>query len=340
MKPVDVLVVGAGAIGGVVSAGLPPGGRRVVLTRTEAQAARLRDGGWTVDGVALGPVDAVGSLDGQAPFDVVLLTVPPDAVEAATAAMAPWLRPDGRVVVLQNGLCEERVAAVVGAERVVGAIVMFGASVEPSGDVRRTSAGGFTLGRLDGRSDGLEAIAALLAPIGPVQLTADLRGARWTKLVFNAAVSTLGTVGGAAVGPLLRDLGVRRAALALMAEGVAVAAAEGVTLQPLAGGLDLAWLVRRDVGWLGRALRHAVMLAVGLRYRSLRSSMLRALEAGKRPPVDWLNGEIVASGRRNGVPTPANEAAVAAVHRLADGDGRPGWEAVRALVGALRAVGG
>lgn len=332
MKPLDVLVVGAGAIGGVVVAGLPPGGRRVVLARTDAHAARLAAGGWTVDGVALGPVDAVGSLDGLAPFDVVLLTVPPDAVAAAATAVAPWLKDDGVVGVLQNGLCEDAVAAVVGAGRVVGVIVMFGASVEPSGEVRRTSAGGFTLGRLDGRIGGLDDLAALLAPIGPVATTPDLRGARWTKLVFNAAVSTLGTLGGEAVGPLLRDAGVRRAALALMAEGVAVASAEGVTLQPLAGGLDLAWLVRRDVGWFGRALRHAVMLAVGLRYRRLRSSMLRALEAGKRPPVDWLNGEIVAAGLRRGVPTPVNAAAVAAVHRLADGAGRPGWEAVRAVV--------
>ena len=54
---------------------------------------------------------------------------------------------------LQNGLCEERVAAIVGERRVIGAIVAWGASMPEPGRYERTAAGGFQIGRLDGELD-------------------------------------------------------------------------------------------------------------------------------------------------------------------------------------------
>ena len=130
---------------------------------------------------------------------------------------------------------------------------------------------------------------------------------------------------------------VRRLALEIMTETVRVAAAEGVALQKIAGTLDLEWLALSDeeqaevLGSPSLFSKHAVLLAVGTRYRRLRSSMLSAIERGRPPAVDFLNGEIVSRGERHGIPTPVNRAALEAVHALARGDRPPAYDTIRSL---------
>src|SRR5205814_9410443 len=150
---------------------------------------------------------------------------------------------DAPVVVLQNGLCEDRVAAIVGADRVIGAIVAWGASMPEPGRYERTAHGGFAIGRLSGEiDDGVRRVGELLEAIGPVALTANLRGARWSKLALNCAVSALGTIAGDRLGPLVRVRRYRRLALEIMTEAVAVGKAEGIDLEKVAGTLDLTWI--------------------------------------------------------------------------------------------------
>src|SRR5690606_8911891 len=162
----------------------------------------------------------------------------------------------------------------------------------------RTSAGGFALGRLDGTIDEpLRALGSILEILGPVELTENLLGARWSKLALNCAISSLGTIGGDRLGVLVRVRRYRRLALEIFTEVVAVARAEGIKLEKVAGTLDLDWLAltgaeRRATGSAGLTAKHALLLAVGLRYRRLRSSMLAAIERGRPPAVDFLNGEV------------------------------------------------
>jgi 2-dehydropantoate 2-reductase len=74
-----------------------------------------------------------------------------------------------------------------------------------------------------------------------------------------------------------------------------------------------------------------MLLAVGARYRRLRSSMLSAIERGRPPSVEFLNGEIVRRGQIHGVPTPFNEAARDMVLAIASGKMRPGISTLRDL---------
>ncbi len=95
-----------------------------------------------------------------------------------------------------------------------------------------------------------------------------------------------------------------------------------MTLERVAGTLDLDWLAGdlSALGSVGLAARHAVMLAVDARYRRLRSSMLAAIDQGRAPAIDDLNGEVVARGRRLGVDTPINEALIELVWQVARGE--------------------
>ncbi len=342
------MVVGCGGIGGIVTANLAFQGLDVTpLTRNEliADAVNMR-GIQTRGELAVGTVevDATTSLGkSPSPFDFILLCTQPPQVEEAAAQVAPHLADTGRLVVFQNGLCELRVAELVGKERVVGGVIAWGASMVEPGIYDRTSAGGFTLGRLEGPPDEtLETLSRVLEAIGPVTITDELMGARWSKLAINCAISSLGTVGGDRLGALMRKRWVRRLALETMSETVAVARAEGVTLRKVSGTLDLDWLALTDaerqasVGSAGLVAKHALLLAVGTRYRRLRSSMLNAIERGRPPAVDFLNGEVVTRGETHGIATPINAALQAAVWAIAKGEQRASHDTLEALYRGTR----
>lgn len=345
-----VLVVGSGGIGGVASATLnarAPGAADLVtlssnpaITRAlETHGFRLKD----ADGTTTAPGRVVTALAAdEPPFDWVLLATQPPQVEVAARAVLPWLSPTGALVCFQNGLCEARLARIAGPERVVGAVVAWGASMPEPGVYERTSDGGFTIGRLDGRDDPrLAELETLLEPIGPVTRTHNLLGARWSKLALNCAVSTLGTLGGARLGALMTHRFVRRLALEIMTEAVEVAKADGVRLEKVSGTLDLEWIAltaaeRKSRGSPSLVAKHSLLLAVGARYRRMRSSMLAAIERGRPPAVDFLNGEVVEAGKRLGVPTPVNAEAQALVHAVARRVRKPSLKLVHRLAAFAR----
>ncbi len=338
-----VLVVGAGGIGGIVAGTLAEVGADVTAVSTnpairaavEARGFTLREDG---DERSI-PGRIVAEAPASERYDVVILATQPPSVEEAARTTLPVLADDGVMVVLQNGLCEARVAAIVGEARVVGGIVAWGASMPEPGVYERTAAGGFTIGRMAGDPDeACRKVALLVEAVGPVTGTSNLLGARWSKLAINCAISSLGTLAGERLGPLVRLRKVRRLALEIMSETVAVAQREGVRLEKVAGTIDPSWMTLSDgdraakVGSAGLTAKHALLLAVGMRYRRMRSSMLAAIERGRTPAIDFLNGEVVTRGARHGVPTPVNAKVVELVWQLARKERAPGRDLLDELV--------
>ncbi|WP_437569588.1 ketopantoate reductase family protein [Sorangium sp. So ce542] len=342
-----LLVVGCGGIGGIIAAHLFEQSHDVTAFTTNPLIAdAINAAGFRVRGEA-----SPGTVRGRAvrelgpdtrPFDYVLLATQPPQVEEAARSVVAHLAPTGAMVCLQNGLCEERVARIAGPERTFGGIVAWGASMVEPGVYDRTSSGGFVLGRLDGARDGrLDELARILEAIGPTTVTDNLAGARWSKLAINCAISSLGTVGGDRLGALLRHRFVRRLALEIMTETVQVSRASGVRLEKVAGTLDLDWIALTDaeraaVGSPGLFAKHALLLAVGARYRRMRSSMLAAIERGRPPAVDFLNGEVVERGAAFDIPTPINAAVREEVLAIAARERKPSLTTLRALFDRTR----
>jgi 2-dehydropantoate 2-reductase len=338
-----LLVVGCGGIGGIVAAHLFEQGHDVTaLTTNPLIADAVNEHGFRVRGDG-----SPGNVRGRAvqkltpdqrPFDFVLLATQPPQVEEAARQALPALAPGGAMVCFQNGLCEERIAAIAGPERTLGAIVAWGASMVEPGVYDRTSSGGFVLGspwRI-GPDSRLDELARILEAIGPTSISDNLPGARWSKLAINCAISSLGTLGGERLGVLMRHRHVRRLALEIMTETVAVARALGVRLEKVAGTLDLDWIALTEADRAAAAssslvAKHALLLAVGARYRRLRSSMLAAIERGRPPAIDFLNGEVVTRGASLGLPTPVNAAIREQVLAISRGGAKPGMETLRAF---------
>ena len=106
----------------------------------------------------------------------------------------------------------------------------------------------------------------------------------------------------------------------------------------VAGTLDLNWIAlseadRASSGSLSLAGKHALLVAVGLRYRRMRSSMLAAIERGRTPAIDFLNGEIVARGGARGIPTPFNARVVETVWAISKGTAKSSRDTLDSLCG-------
>src|SRR5690606_33309846 len=140
-----VLIMGCGGIGGTVAGCLTEIGADVTaVTTNEGIAASVRERGFQLleDGETRsirGRIE-LGIPAGET-YDMVLLATQPPSVEEAARTALPHLAEDGNMVVFQNGLCEARIAALAGEERVIGAIVAWGASMPEPGVYERTASG-------------------------------------------------------------------------------------------------------------------------------------------------------------------------------------------------------
>ncbi len=338
-----ILVIGCGGIGGVIACKLVKAGLDVTLATPNAEVrARWLDRGPTLGAKPLGitlPKHRLlkSAREASAPFDVALICVQPTELEEVAHSLEGKLTERGRAVCLPNGLCEARLEAILGPERVIGAVVTWGARMKAPGEYVQTSRGGFLVGTLNGKEDAeMPRVVRVLSHVGPAQPTDNLRGARFSKLTINCAVTALGTIGGGTLGELLVKVKARDLAFNLMREAAEVARADGVRLEKVAR-IDVERLSRNQGKRpLSNAARHALLMALGAKYRRLRSSMLSAIERGRQPAVDYINGEIVRLGQARDIPTPFNRAATEVIWAISRGEMQPGPSALRAVYDVAR----
>jgi 2-dehydropantoate 2-reductase len=323
-----IAVLGCGAVGGVIAACLTSAGNDVtaIVSNPRIETALLTegfrlseiDGPCAIIPTSQRPVKTPREAGGV--FDLVVTATPSTVLETALRKLMPFLARDALVVTCQNGLPEDRAVAIVG-DRVIGCVVGWGAAMSEPGVYRRTSSGRLQIGKATPTCPPPDSVVHALQAVSPVEVVSDLSAVRWSKLAINCVTSPFGAIGGEPLGTLLRDSRVRRLALEVFAEVVEVARREGVAMQAVAGTLNIAKVAINDRERQARLaptliLKHALLLAVGFKFRRMRSSMLYALERGRPIEIDYLNGEIVQRGERLGFPTPVNRAIVETVRQI------------------------
>jgi len=333
-----VLVVGAGAVGGTVAARLAQAEVAVEVLDVDADhVRRLGSPGLRLTGArgeATIPLRAFTPArwleSGEPAPDIVLLAVRSQATEVALRPLLGRLQTNAQVVSLQNGINEERIAVLVGAERTVGCVVGFGATYLAPGHIEQTSEGRLIIGRLGGESDGsLEETAALLSKAFPTRVSANILGELWSKMLMNS-VTVLGALAGLLTGELLAPEPNKRVVLAVLREGIAVAQAAGVQLAKLEGALDPLLFARQDDESIRAAFR--VLDAIGAAFGLVKSVTWRDFELGRPTEVDFVTGEFVRRGQALGVPVPINAAAYRMLKEIEGGSSSSGPDNLAALL--------
>lgn len=284
--PLQVAVLGAGAVGCFYGGMLARAGHRVTLIGRpqhvqvfEAQGLRMQ----TLAFDETVKLHASTEASAVAGADLVLFAVKSPDTETAGAQMREHLKPGALVLCLQNGVDNaERLRAVLTGVQVAAAVVYVATEMAGPGHLRHHGRGELVIEP----SPASERVAQALAAAGvPTEISDNVRGALWAKLILNCAYNALSAVGRIPYGELLQQPGVQDTMRDVVAECRAVAAADGVTLP---GDVDAA--VRR------------IAETMPSQYSSTAQDLMR----GKPSEIDHLNGHVVRRGEALGVPTPAN----------------------------------
>lgn len=307
-QPMRICVYGPGAIGGHLAARLSKGGAEVSVVARGAQLAAIREKGLLVR-VADGDIHcrprAAEHAAELGPQDAVLVTTKVPALPSVAAGIGPLLGPETHVGFVLNGIpwwyfdrhggprdgqrvpeadSGDAIRHAVGVARSIGGVVYSASNLAAPGVVEVTSATSkLILGEPDGtRSDRAVALAAAFKAGGmPCSVSPDIRTEVWAKLLNNLSNGPVCLLTRRHMKDSFADPMVREAALRVVQEGLAIAAAFG---RPVPG-----------------APEDRINLSAGLAHKP---SILQDLEAGRPMEIDSLLLAPLRLAREAGVPAP------------------------------------
>lgn len=293
-----ITVLGAGAVGGWLAAGLAKGGAEVsILARGATLAALRRDGLVFLDGEQR-DVHRVAASDDPAalpPADILLLGLKSHDLPATLPLIQSALGPQTLVATAQNGipwwffqggfggpaagLTLEGVdpggalGSAIPAERVIGGVAHVGSRVEAPGVVRLMKQDRMLFGDAGGgHAAAIDALVGTLAAGGVnAQAVPDIRMEIWSKLWGNSNMNPLSALCRADMQAMLEDPGVNGLVVAMMREMAAIGARIGLVLPQ---SIEERLVVTRRLG-------------------AFRTSMLQDLEAGRRMEIGPILGGLV-----------------------------------------------
>ncbi len=149
-----LLMVGMGAIGGIAAAFIKKAGYEIqAVCKYDELKSQLETEGIHVSGfngdlrITLPAVLSVTDI--EEPKDIIFLAVKTTDLEAVVEQIRPILKEDSTVVAMENGITEDKLAEMLGSDKIVGCMVGFSATMLEMGHVELTSQGDLTIGRID-----------------------------------------------------------------------------------------------------------------------------------------------------------------------------------------------
>ncbi|MSQ71453.1 MAG: 2-dehydropantoate 2-reductase [Betaproteobacteria bacterium] len=301
-----IAIMGSGAVGGYFGAFLARAGHDVGFIARGAHLSAIREHGLRLAGprgdfnIRAPATDTPGELG---TVDVVLFCVKLYDTEVAAAQIEPLLRDGGVCISLMNGVDgQERLAAVLGADRVMGGLAFVAGVIEAPGQIRYTSdmssvVYGEADGSLSARAIGFR--DACIASGFGAQVSPDIRTEQWKKFVGLATNAALTSLSRQPAGYVYRDPDMLEIAGATLQEAIAVAQAMNITLPPDTAPKLLGWMRNFPPGM----------------YASMANDLLR----GRRLELESFSGYLMRKGRELGVPTPIHTLAYACLKPYVNG---------------------
>jgi len=294
-----ILILGAGAVGLSIAAKLSKYAEVYAVCR-ERYSTSIKKDGYYLTGIW-----------GTETFRFPCGTVPPkgswDYIIISTKAAATreiceqynHLFGEAEIVSLQNGIGNEEIIAEY-TEHVLGAMIITGFEWKADNAVFVSVDGGETVfGRFpSGNDEKADCLAELFTKAGIRSgSTNNIRGTIWSKALYSCSLNPLGAIMECPYGDLLREPA-WKIITHIVNEAFEVARAENITLIQKTADEYLEFLKNKKIPPTAAHF----------------SSMYQDIAAGRKTEVDYINGAIVALGKRHNIPTRVNETIVNLTH--------------------------
>ena len=303
----QVLMVGAGSVGGFFGAHLAKQNPHVSFLLRPKTLAAVQQNGLTIRSAGgtftVHPPAASDPRDLPRP-DLIILSVKAYDLDEVMAQIEPVMTDATTILTLQNGVdTEDRLIARFKRDCVVGGVAFIYSKIAAPGVIDHYKKGAVAVGELMGhKSPRVLAIADLFKQAGiPCQLTDDVRKSKWEKMCWNCVFNPLTVLIDDKVAKALEHPELLRVVHQIVEEVAAVAAAVKVPLAP-----DMA---EKVVRWTQEI-------------RDIHTSMYDDWKAGRPTEIEYLNGYVARLGREHGVPTPVNDALTALIKTITEREKR------------------
>ncbi|MCU9614827.1 ketopantoate reductase family protein [Caldibacillus lycopersici] len=328
-------VMGAGSLGTIIGAYLSKGNDTVELIDVNTEHVNaLNTAGATITGTIEEniPVSAIMPDQMTGAYDLVLLLTKQVYNHEVLTNVKQYLHNDSIILSLQNGVPEESLVAILGADRVIGGSVEFGATWIKPGVSELTTAfdafkgNAFQIGELNGEvTERVQKIKSVLDLVGGTIISENLVGTKWSKLLINVAMSGMSAALGCTYGDILNNNAAVTSSVMLVNETLKVGNASGIRFTELAGlNLEQIFTLKEDnsnlatvIGLTRKALAPQALL---------KASMLQDLEKQRKTEIDYINGVVSTKGKSVAVNTPFNDLVVRLVKQAEEEKSIPTFE--------------
>jgi 2-dehydropantoate 2-reductase len=294
--PPKVLVMGAGAVGCYFGGMLARAGHHVTLVARPQNVEAIRREGLRMETRHFDErvrLEADTGVQAARDADLVLFCVKSMDTESAGRQLAPVLHADALVLCLQNGVDNaQRLRSVLPQHEVAAAVVYVATEMAGPGHLKHHGRGELVIEP----ARGSDRVAQAFVAAGVLtELSDDVRGALWLKLILNSAYNAVSAIAQKPYGATVQGVGIWEVMRDVIDECLAVARAEGVQIP-----VD------------PHAAARKLVESMPTQYASTAQDLAR----GKPTEIDFLNGYVVRRGEALGVATPANRVLWALVKLL------------------------
>lgn len=287
--------MGAGAIGSLYGGLLHlKGEHEVTLVGREHYITSIQANGLQIKGILGDHLVFVNSTTNPCDIkeaDFIFLTTKTYDTTAAAKCIRPLVDNGAYVIILQNGIGTEHIAAeILGSTRILRATTCMGSIMTGPGQVTCTGAGITEIGsHFPENMEVVNQITSMLIEVGlEARASNNIEGVVWTKAIVNCGINPVGALTGLTNGEVYTDTRLRKLVVNLVKETSQVAQALGIELttdDPIRYALGTAKATSDNV-----------------------NSMLQDIQARKRTEIDSITGYIVERAHELGIRTPFSEA--------------------------------
>ncbi len=259
------------------------------------------------------------------PFDIVLLVIKAYDTPWACHLVKPYLKDDGLLAGVQNGMTVDAIADAVGPERTIGCVIEISSQMFEPGVIQRQSPhdrSWFAVGGIHEATAGREAeVQEILSHSGTTEISADIRSAKWMKLISNCTTLATTAVLGVPIAEAATTPGMREMMLRSGTEALIAGQDLGLKIEPIFG------LSEDDVRNSNRLVELLLDKLTSTYIQSdTITTVLQDHMKNRKSEVGDVNGWVVEEQDKLGKSAPVNAAILEVSARIKRGEVEPGPE--------------